>query len=149
MTTQTAVQIVDALGNRQSMKAEIDGQGVLSPHQVPEVGGLPVSTTNPMPTFGVVGLTLTMRIVSLTANTDALLAAANPARRYLSMVALTGGDVWLNFGSNAVVAAGWPLPAPAAEAKRGEPFEMADGMVTLQAVHGISDSAATVVVLEG
>jgi hypothetical protein len=99
--TTTALTMKDASGAPYSLAAETAG-GVISPHSVPEIGGLPVSVGNPMPVAPSVPCgALTSRSYTTTTTSAAnpstvQLFPANTARRYLSIQAPQTAAIWIN-----------------------------------------------------
>lgn len=93
----------------------------------------------------IVGMTITSTVVTLTAATDATVAAANPYRKYLAIVNIGGTNpATLNFNAAAVAGQGWLLSTNGTTK-----LEFASGVVPVGAVHAISTSGTTLVVLEG
>jgi hypothetical protein len=95
------------------------------------------------------GGTITQTLVLLPAGQDAVLAAADPNRRFLALINIDVGDANLGFGTAAVVDAGWPLNAAAAAGRQGGSQSFAGSGVPTNDVHGISASGTTIVVLKG
>lgn len=96
-----------------------------------------------------VGMQIRQTVVSVPANTDTLLVAANPMRKYLAIVNIgTGAGTW-GFDQAAVVNSGYPLTAAAAAGAQGGGLVWEAGVVPLNAIHLISAAGTTVAVLEG
>jgi hypothetical protein len=86
----TSLAIIDGKSQPQSIVAEQTGSGSLSPHSVPEVGGLPVTSANPLPAIRSGDLPLTSLNAAAAPATGAVLNFAS-ARSNLGMqVSFTG-----------------------------------------------------------
>lgn len=95
-------------------------------------------------------MTLTQTVVTLSANTDAPLIAANKNRVFLAISNVGTGLCNLSFTANAaVVGQGWPLGAAPASGDQGGALVFDGHAVPKGPVRGISQVGTTVVVLEG
>ena len=94
-------------------------------------------------------VTVTQTVVALTANTDATLLAANPNRKFLGLMNIGTGQATLAFNGAATVNAGWIL-APYNNGAVGAGGGLTwDAVVSQDAIHAISATATTIVILEG
>jgi hypothetical protein len=134
------ITLRDGLGATFTVAAELVS-GILTPHSVPEVGGLPVTPGNPMPVaavqtgtwsvalgsalpagtnllgqFAPVANVPVSRSVATVAATSALLMPANPGRRQFWFQAPQGAGIWINrlggtAGPNLADCTYWPAGA--------------------------------------
>lgn len=95
------------------------------------------------------GMSINQTVVSLSANSDTTLVAANHNRKYLAICNIGTGLVSLAFDQAATAGSGWPLAAAMGAGQQGGEMVWEASAITQQAVHGISTLGSTVVVLEG
>ncbi len=146
--TPGVLVVKDGAGATKNLNTVDDGSGNKSTQHALRANNDLVSTANPLPVVFHAGVTMTQTVVALAADIDAVIIAANPNRRYLSLINLGDTMVTLGFGAVAVAGAGWPLPpAPPSEVIGvGKTWETNP---PLGAIHGIGPGNTTVVVLEG
>ncbi len=94
-------------------------------------------------------LVLTVTYATVTSSSTQVLAA-NPLRRYLSIVNRDTGFVDLNFGVAAVVGQGIPLSAASALNGQGAGYEFTiTGACDPRAVFAISTAGSHITIIEG
>lgn len=101
-----------------------------------------------VPTQGGGAVSITQTVVTLTANTDGVLIAANPSRRSLAVLNIDVGDATLQFNGAAVAGSGWCLPAASGAGGMGGGYDWGSVPPT-NAVHAISAAGTRIVVWEG
>jgi hypothetical protein len=119
--------------------------------QATMAASLPVvvaSNQSPLTTLSK-GAAITQTVVTLNANTNAQILAANPNRRLLCVINIGTGLATLNFGATAAtVGNGFPCAAAAGAGQQGGGLLM-DAVVSTDAVQAISATGTVLAVLEG
>lgn len=144
----TSMPVRDAGGNLHDVAQE-DNDGIRTPRSVPEVGGVAVSASNPLPIQPRPTNVGGMSTVDL-ATTSVQVLAARAGRRRLSFQHLGGGQVTLLYGSGtAAVGLGIVLESGGGIPSQGGSWDEPSHDCWAGAVQAIATSAARIMIVEG